>query len=69
MIDENLLRELGWSEQLIKAISQVADSLQTPTDLNRGAMPVQQVLALSSTAVYAQSVERNVVRAFGISEE
>lgn len=55
MIDANLLRQLGWSEELIRSVSEVAEPLRaTPgadTDL-----PEMGVHSTASSAVFSEAV-------------
>lgn len=60
MIEAALLRQLGWSDDLIKAVTRVAEPLRhAPTsDI---AIPTMKVEPLSCTAMYSDVVIANTV--------
>ena len=61
MIEAALLRQLGWSDELIKAVTRAAEPLRhTPT--TGIAMPATKVQSLSCTAMYSDMVIANTVR-------
>ena len=61
MIDSALLRELGWTSELIEAVTRVAGSLHhAPT--SGIAIPSAKVHSLSCTAMYSDVVVNNTAR-------
>lgn len=61
MIEAALLRSLGWSDELIEAVTHAAEPLRhTPTASI--VVPVTKVQSLSCTAMYSDAVIANTSR-------
>jgi hypothetical protein len=69
MIDRDVLRQLGWSDQLIDAVSQAAEPLRRSVVAEEISAPVEQVLAVSTTAIYSEAVANNTFRAITVSSQ
>lgn len=69
MIDRDVLRQLGWSDQLIDAVSQAAEPLRHSVEAEEIAAPIEQVQAVSTTAIYSDAVANNTFRAFTVSSQ
>ena len=65
MIEPRLLRELGWSDELIEEVSRVAETIrETPTEGMKLPEPTYRTAA--STAAYADAVVNNTSKAYAI---
>lgn len=68
MIEAVLLRELGWSDELIKAVTRAAEPLRhTPT--SRIAIPTTIAQSLSCTAMYSEAVIANTAGEISVPEQ
>lgn len=65
MIDPAVLRQLGWSEELIQAVTRVAEPMRENPAV-RVPLPTSNVHSVSSSAVYADSVVNNSARDFRV---
>lgn len=65
MIDANVLRQLGWSDELIKAVASEAEPLRaTPgTEIE---VPITVVHAASGSAIYSDVVINNTTKEFTV---
>ena len=69
MIDRDVLRQLGWSDQLIDAVSQATEPLRRSAEIGEISAPIERVQAVSTTAIYADAVANNTFRAFTVSSQ
>ena len=69
MIDKDVLRQLGWSDRLIDAVSQAAEPLRRSIKPEEISAPVEQVQAVSTTAIYSETVANNTSRALTVSSQ
>jgi hypothetical protein len=67
MIDADLLKQLGWSDDLIAAVSRVAEPMRN-YPLADVPLPGASVLSISSSAVFADAVVNNTSREFKVAE-
>ena len=67
MIDKDVLRQLGWSDHLIEAVSQAAEPLRRSVEIEEISAPVERIRAVSTTAIYSDAVANNTFRAFTVS--
>lgn len=69
MIDSNLLRELGWSDELIEAATRVAEPLRKSIAATPEIdTPQTRAHSVAATAIYAESAVSNTLREYRISE-
>lgn len=66
MIDRDLLRQLGWSDRLIDAVSQVAEPLRRAAKAEKIFASVEQIQTVSTTAIRSDAVANNTFRAFTV---
>ena len=69
MIDRDVLRQLGWSDRLIDAVSQAAEPLRHSVKAEEISAPIGQVQAVATTAIYSDVVANNTSRAFTVSSQ
>jgi len=67
MIDADVLRKLGWSDDLIKAVVEAAEPMRgTPgTEID---VPTAIVHSTSGSVIYSDVVINNTARAFTVQE-
>ena len=65
MIDPELLRQLGWSDKLIQAVTDVAESIPV-IPFPDVSLPTTDVQSISGTAIFADAVINNTTREFWV---
>lgn len=66
MIDPILLRQLGWSNELIEAVTQAAVPIRNSADRVATIENGTYVQSISCSAIYADSVVNNTFRGFTV---
>ena len=66
MIDPILLRQLGWSNELIEAVTQAAMPIRNSADRIATVENGTYVQSISCSAIYADSVVNNTFREFRV---
>lgn len=68
MIDSSVLKQLGWSDELIEATTRTAESMR---DYPAANFPVADtsVQSIATSAVYSEAIIHNTVRELRVQEE
>ncbi len=66
MIDRDVLRKLGWSDELIAAMNNAAEPMRQLAGVDEISAPIQQIEYVSGTAIYTDAVVDNTFRGFTV---
>lgn len=67
MIDVNLLKQLGWSQELIDETTRTAESLRAGDILDVGG-PHAHIFSVGASAVYADASQVNTASTFTVQQ-
>lgn len=69
MIDSNLLRQLGWSDDLIEAVTRVAKPIRhSETAIQNIYTPHTVSYTVGAKSLYAESVINNTLHSYRVDE-